>query len=283
MWSRKTVAFPFICCIICFHATAQHIESNSERERIFAFEVKHIDEFFERFNDEPDAFINAYVKDNYPGITVDRGSLISNLFNKQNKNWNENEVADFYNQVTDSVNPVFLDFISEHWYAEALCKFEYNGKMIDVVILLKIQHDADGGSKWTIAGAYSRFITPVKYPIAFQHEYRGIKFLNPMSHATNFLSLSSALRDKPNIRDYLDTNFIHYPASRAFLRAVLNNQLKYRFVKNVVYHFLQVDGWIFTISRFSRPSVNSGWLISNLKKASDREKDAYVLRLLHAQ
>ena len=79
--------------LLCFSnllwevSSAQTIESNTNRERNFAFEVKQIDEFFERFNYEKKSLIISYVKLNYPGISINRESLINSLFNRQNKSW----------------------------------------------------------------------------------------------------------------------------------------------------------------------------------------------------
>src|SRR5687768_9024225 len=75
---------------------AQTVESNSNRERNFAFEVKQIDEFFERFNYEKNSLIVSYVKLNYPGITIDRESLVQGLFNRQNKNWIKTDLDTFF-------------------------------------------------------------------------------------------------------------------------------------------------------------------------------------------
>lgn len=263
------------------NADSQIIESNSNREKIFVFEVKHIDEFIERFNNEQRSLIVSFVKMNYPGIIVDRASLVSNLFNLQKKSWNKQEVDSFFNQVTNKENPVYLDFYSRNWYAEALCGFKYKGKQADVVLILMIQQEANGGSKWVIMSANSRFITAPKKEISFLGEDRGLKFLNPMSHATNFMSLSNAFYDKQHIWDYLDTGFINYSSSKTFLQALLKNELEYQYVKQVTYHFLQVDGWIFTVDRFKRKSINSGWLISKLWEASDEGKKAYVDSLFH--
>lgn len=271
--------FVFLNCISFHYAVGQQIESNSNRERNFAFEVKHIDELFERFNNEDDAFIVKYLKENFNNITISRRSLINNLFNREKDNWNLNEADNFLNEVTDTLKPVYLDFYSENWYAEALCRVDYNGRAIDVVVVLKIQTAANGGSKWVILSAHSRRIVSNE-TIKFRGNASHTKFINPMSHATNFNSLSRALNDKSNIRDYIDNIFWQSSSSRDFLTALLKNRLRFQYVKRIKYHFLNVDNWIFTVERFQRPSVNSGWLISSLLKASDKEKVAYKNLLL---
>lgn len=260
---------------------AQVIESNTDRERMFAFEVKHIDEFMERFNFEQNSLIISYVKMNYPGIRVDKGSLVTNLFDRQNKYWIKPDVDSFFKQVTSKDHLVELDFYSNSWYAEALCRFIYKGKPTDIILVLRIKQVENGGAKWVIAGAHSRFLPVSKAPGNRLADNPGVKFLNPMSHATNFMSLSTALSDKSHIRDYLDSSFFDHAASMSFLQALLKDQLEYNYVKQITYHFLQVDGWIFTVNNFNRKSVNSGWLISSLKRATDKEKVAYKNLLLY--
>lgn len=260
---------------------AQVIESNADREKMFAFEVKHIDEFMERFNFEQNSLIISYVKTNYPGIRIDKGSLVTNLFDRKNKNWIKPDVDSFLEQVTSKDHPVELDFYSNTWYAEALCRFIYKGKPTDVILVLRIKQVANGGAKWVITGAHARFLPVSGAPANLLADKPGFKFLNPMSHATNFMSLSTALSDKSHIRDYLDSGFFDYSASMAFLQALLQDQLEYNYVKQITYHFLQVDGWIFTVNNFKRKSVNSGWLISSLRRATDKEKIAYKNLLLY--
>lgn len=278
--------FRILLSLSCFsiawsNVSSQIIESNSNREKMFVFEVKHIDEFIERFNNEERSLIISFVKMNYPGIVIDRASLVTNLFNLQKKTWVKKNVDSFFNQVTNKENPVYLDFYSKNWFAEALCSFKYKGKPADVVLILMIQQESNGGSKWVIMSASSRYIPPAKKSITFLSEDRGMKFLNPMSHATNFMSLSTALYDKQHIWDYLDTGFVNYSSSKSFLQALLKNQLEYQYVKQITYHFLQVNGWIFTVDRFRRKSINSGWLISKLWEATDESKIVYLDSLLH--
>ena len=281
MFPRSFIIISFSILLFNLPAQAQVIESSAEREKMFVFEVKHIDEFMERFNFEQNSLIISYVKMNYPGVRIDKGSLVTNLFNRQNKNWIKSDVDSFFNQVISPAHPVELDFYSNRWYAEAVCVFMYKGKPAEVILVLRIQQVANGGAKWVITGAHSRALPILKTPAVSLTDKPGFKFLNPMSHATNFMSLSGALSDKSNIRDYLDSGFFDYPASLAFINALLKNQLQYNYVKKITYHFLQVDGWIFTVNNFNRKSVNSGWLISRLQRATEQEKIAYRNLLLY--
>ena len=259
---------------------AQLIESNSQRELNFVFEVKQIDEFFERFNNEQNSLLSSYIRLKFPEIQVTRAALLQSLFNTDVAGSVPGVIQEFCLQVADSTNPVYLDFYSGDWYAEALCKFRLNGQLTEAVVLLKIQQEENGGAKWIIVSASSKRLGITRVPVVFPHKQGCCKFLNPMSHATNFISLSRAFRDKINLPDYLDTNFLEYPYSNSFVRALLRNQLEYLYVKSIKYHFLQIDGWIFTVSNYNRQSIHSGWLVSSLQKSTREEKEIYRSSLI---
>ena len=260
--------------------SAQVIESNSQRELNFVFEVKQIDEFFERFNNEQNSFLASYIRLKYPGVQITRSSLLESLFNTEVHGAEADLIREFCLQVADSARPEYLDFYRGEWYAEAVCKFKLNGQLTEAVVLLKIQQEENGGSKWIIVSAFSKRLGVTDLPVIFPYKPGCCQFLNPMSHATNFISLSRALRDKTNLSDYLDTGFMEYPYAKSFARALLRNQLEYLYVKTIRYHFLQIDGWIFTVNQFTRKSNHSGWLVSSLQKTTPQEKENYRLSLI---
>lgn len=252
--------------------TAVHAAAQDNREKLFAFEVKQIDEFIERFNDDSASFIRTYIRTHYPEVRVDRATLVHNLVDRSKKDWNQPELDTFFEEILDTTNPVHLTFYSRDWFAEAVCSCTYEGKPAEAVVLLTVNTDSTGGSKWIISDAWCKQIgTPatVKLP---ELPVPGTKFLNPISHTTNFIGLARAFRDKGHIRDYLDMNFMSSPRSLAFLKALLDGRLQYGYVKNIRYHFLDVDGWVFTVSYFQREQSNSGWLISALSRVDEDKK-----------
>ena len=95
----------------------QGITLNSNRERNFVFEVKQIDEFFERFNNDKNTLFYRYVLTKYPSVTIDRITVVNSLFNKENKHFDSANLKVFAAVVADSTHPVYLDFSSNEWYA----------------------------------------------------------------------------------------------------------------------------------------------------------------------
>jgi hypothetical protein len=277
---RSGVVLGLLSCFLFFSVEAQVLESNSDGDRNFAFQVKHLEEFFERFNDVKSTFLAQYIKNKYPGVIIDRATLIRGLFNKENKNWDLDQLNEFVHQVTDSATPVLLDFYSGEWFAETQCKCIYKGKLISVRIILKILGNENEGSKWLLESAHSADLDLVNDSMPSSIILKSKKFINPLSHVTYFAGLAKALNDRKHIYDYLDSGFLNSSSSRKFLNVLLKKKLIYQYVKKITFHFLQIDGWIFAVNEFNRESVNSGWLISSMKKALPLEKSSYKERLL---
>ncbi len=51
-------------------------------------------------------------------------------------------------------------------------------------------------------------------------------------------------------------------------------------VRDIQYHDLQYDNWIFSIGNFQRNTLNSGWLINNLTKTTPQYKKKYLDTLM---
>ncbi|MEM6265295.1 MAG: hypothetical protein AAGI38_22530, partial [Bacteroidota bacterium] len=104
--------------------------------------------------------------------------------------------------------------------------------------------------------------------------------INPVSHETGFMALRRAMSDTANLRNYFrcsdDRRELTY-----FAQEVRSGNIQYLQTNNITYHLLQIDGWIITLDLFDRESPNSGWLISSLRPAVDRDKDHYLKKVLN--
>lgn len=275
------ISMGWIFSLSFIHLHAQAIVNDAgDREKHFIYEVKQIDEFFERFNDDSNSFVRKVYASYHIRYNLNRTKLIKSLFNYETKSWSADEIDRFVNTATNPKHPVKLDFYSDNWYAEARCKFQQNEGTIDVALILKIDTDSMKRSKWVIAGVRSGFLkTNAEVSIKVPKNNEG-KFINPASHANNFIELDKALADKENLSDYLDVSFFKGSYSAGFYKAIVNNEIKFLYVKDVKFHFLQIEKWIFTVEYFPREALNSGWLISSLKNVSPAEMETYRKNLL---
>jgi hypothetical protein len=57
-----------------------------------------------------------------------------------------------------------------------------------------------------------------------------------------------------------------------FVEDVQKGTLRFNTVNKVIFHFFQIPGWYFQLSEFNRTGNNTGWLISSITKANDKEK-----------
>jgi len=280
---RNMIGLLFFSFPVC-HLQAQVFTNDAgAREKHFIYEVKQIDEFFERFNNDTGSFIRKAYKNYHVKYTIGRPKLIKSLFNYETKTWDQAVINDFVKEVTLPQNPDKLNFQAEGWFAEARCKFQYNGAVIDIPIILRIITDNRKRSKWMIAAVKSAALKTGATEAPVEENRNTLKFINPASHASNFIELAKAFGDKENLADYFEAGFFKRNNALAFYDAVLNSRVKFLYVKDITYHFLQAGKWIFTVDYFPRETLNAGWLINSIKKASEEDKKEYLRNLLEEQ
>lgn len=250
------------------------------REKHFIYEVKQIDEFFERFNDDKDSFIRKTYKSYNTPYTIKRADLVRTLFNYETHNWDTAVIDSFIAFVTSKKNPLLLNFYGSGWYAEALCRFHYQGSEIEVPVILRIDAGKDNRSKWMVTAIRSKEFpaTQVQQPAIAAAD--STRFIQPASNGNNFIALGRAFEDREHLGYYFDKAFFAGSNAGGFYNALTLGRLKFLYVKRVTYHFLQIRDWIFTVQSFPRAALNSGWLINSLKKATDEEKQQYIKSLL---
>jgi len=246
---------------------------SKQQESDFAFEVKTIDEFIERFNNDQYTLIRQYLKTNFPKKPISRFDLVRTLFNYQEPLWDQELAARFVKAVCDTTQEKFLDFYSDTWYAQAECLVKYKGIPKKVTITLQVfVSDRTGAAKWVVVGARASFLD-------FSRRLDSKKFLNPISHATDFIGLKKAMEDKMFVRNYLTENFKESHLNK-YLAAVSTGDIVFQQINNITYHFLSLENWLFTVKEYTRPGRNSGWLIQSLFKRTNAEKEDYKKNIL---
>ncbi|HWK04198.1 MAG TPA: hypothetical protein VNS58_11235 [Puia sp.] len=261
--------------------SAQVFENNAgARERHFVYEVKQIDEFFERFNDDPNSFIRKEYDSYHRQFNLTREQLVRSLFNYETHSWDSTQLDEFVGTVINVNKPLLLDFYRQGWFAEANCKFEYNATVIEIPIILRIEADASKRSKWMIAAVKHNSMRQEVQVTVAADTMKKSKFINPASHASGFIELARAFEDRAHLSDYFEDGFFKRANSIGFYHALQKNQIRFIAVKDIKYHYLQIDQWIFTVENFQRKALNSGWLINHLKSATESDKQLYIKNLL---
>jgi len=231
----------------------------------YAYKVKQIDEFIDRFNNEVKYFKEGNAV-SYTGTTEERKQLIKSLFNQSKRNWNLKELSEFINFVTNEYQPVYISFYDPDWYAEVDCLITYDGKVSDLKLIMKIQINENGGAKWVISGAQADFL---QLP---EPERR--TSIKPSNHNLYFSSLRRVLSDTKNLKNYVVTGYDGDMLTILFTE-LLSEKIQLKKVKSIKFHFLQLYGWVMVVENIYRDNVNSGWLINSLIKADNWEKRYY--------
>lgn len=251
------------------------------REKHFVAQVKQLDEFFERFNNDSSSFIREVYKLYNVKFKLDRKKLIKSLFNYENKSFDQASIDGFVEKATKVLMPSEKNWYGENWFAEAICKFQYNSIVIDISVILKTVTDQQKRSKWIIVGIRpNQLKEPSNSNIPITVKTHKIKFIDPSSHGANFIELERDFDDKENLSDYFDNAFFYRSNAVQFYHAIMKDKIKFLFVKDVKYHFLNVENYIFTVEYFQRESLNSGWLINTLKEVTIRDKESFKRQLL---
>jgi hypothetical protein len=253
---------------------AQINSIDSQVEENFAFKVKHIDEFFERFNDyQQTSSLSEYLANNYPDYIIEREKFLSRLFDQESENLDMQLVHEFVSYVADTANSIVIDFNDHDWYAEVDCIFEHENIDKSIQLILQYIINDNGSSKWIIAGVNGDL-----YEVP--ESTNPTTTLNPVSYGTDFVGLYRAMKDQKNVKNYISKTF-EPDQLTLFVLMWINNQLVLKEKLNTMYHFFQIDGWFFTLENFDRNTTNSGWLITNLIKVNDNDKTLYKKEILN--
>lgn len=131
--------------------------------------------------------------------------------------------------------------------------------------------------KWVIIGVKADFLSiePTK-------RNEGL-MISPVDNEVSFMSLAEITQNNSaDILNYVNKNF-EVNVLNTFLYLVKNKQIQVEFTERIVYHFLQIPNYIFTVQNYERESYNSGWLISSLMQMDDKLKSTYKVEVLNVK
>jgi hypothetical protein len=252
-----------------FALTGQGIGEYLGDESVLYAETKQVNQFFRRFNGEEDEEGNRYYQGDKRFRDVDlRKKYLSMLFDNQNPGISNKLKSKFVQEVNGKADPVILDFHGGEWFAEVNAKFTYKGREENAILFLKLQEEKVG-SKWILTRAYF-----APFAKLFSSDTTGgVEFLHPMSHELDFMNLRKVFQDNKEKVDQFTARGYQPDFLSILLYEIKNSNLRFKTVMNVKFHFFQVDGWYFQLSKFNRPGYNRGWLISDLVEVNPKERE----------
>jgi len=239
-------------------------------------QTKQLNQFIRRFNNLEDEKGNPKKwSDTLLYNNEIRKEFIKILFDLQNTNLQNNVKEIFIKEVTDKKSPQFIQLHKFQWFAEVNCTFIYKKKQENITLVMKLQEEKTG-SKWVISNAKNQRWTNLFAEDTISSD---LLFLHPMSHELEFTNMHKIFQTPENLQHYAvreyQNNFL-----TVFFYEIKNNDLKFETIKNVKFHFFQIQNWYFSVSFFNRTGYNSGWLIDNLKTITETEKTELLTNLL---
>ncbi|MEI6434968.1 MAG: hypothetical protein WCP32_09005 [Bacteroidota bacterium] len=247
-------------------------------ESVFYAQTKQVNQFFLRFNGEED----VTGKRLYPGEPgfrdlKARKKYLNILFDNSSQTINPDAKFVFIEDALNKKNPAALDFYALGWFAEATCSFTYKKEKVNLILYLKIVRQKEG-YKWVISNVYFD-----RFESWFTHlnDTANVKyFIHPMSHELDFMNLHKAFSEPETLDYYFEQNYTP-DMTGLFVMEMKNGNLNFVSVNNLKFHVFQVPGWYFELSYFNRNENNSGWLISNLLRLSEKEKKTLMGNYTH--
>lgn len=239
-------------------------------ESAFYASTKQVNQFFRRFNSEEDEEGNRIYADSkkYHSPRL-RRKYIEILFDNETSTLDKALKEIFIEEVTDNLKPVYLEFHGGEWFAEVHTRFSFQGKESPAILFMKLQEEPVG-SKWVIDRVH---FEPFNKLFKEKTNKDG-KFLHPLSHELDFMNLNKIFDKRDEVELYTSKEYKPDHLS-LFLLEVKRGNLSFVTIKNVKFHFFQIDNWYFELSEFNRKGYNTGWLISNLAKLDQEQKESY--------
>ncbi len=268
---KSCLAIFFLTFLVALSTQAQKgVGTYVGDETAFYASTKQVNQFFRRFNSEEDIEGNRI----YQGAKKyrnpkQRKQFIEILFDNETSSLDKALKDIFIADVTEDDSPVFLDFHGGEWFSEVKTRFKYNGKESNATLFMKLQEEKVG-SKWVIEKVYFEPFNKYFKPKSSENK----QFLHPLSHELDFMNLNKIFNKPEDVVLYTERNY-KPDHMTLFLLEMKRGNLSFVTIKNVKFHFFQIDNWYFELSEFNRQGNNTGWLISNLSKLDEKQKDSY--------
>jgi hypothetical protein len=262
-----------------FYVPAQDIGNFQYDESELYAETKQVNQFFRRFNGEEDKQGERIYDDDKHFRTYKlRKKYLPVLFNLEDNVLTEATKEKFIELVLDKDKPVFIDFHGGKWLCELKTVFQYKGLEQELTLFLVLQEEMVG-SKWVIDGIYFEpFYQFLKAPD--NSNFNDSKFLHPLSHELGFMNIFRVFNESDSLEYFAYKDFTPDYLS-LFFYEIKKGNLKFKTVKDLKFHFFQIDGWYFELTYYNRSGYNSGWLISNLLEVDDRNKAILLKYIYH--
>ncbi len=230
--------------------------------------TKQMGQFMRRFNYEEDQFgYKLNPKDPKYHSKEMRRQTLPILFD-QEKYGTQTELQRYFIEDVTKDDSTLMTFLGGRWYSEVSATFKYNGKNVNILLLLAVEKEGLG-SKWVLTNIYFSEFNKM-FPTGEMAE-KEKHFLHPMSHELDFMNIYKAFQD-PEVIEYYASKDYQPDYLTLFFYEIKKGNLVFQHVDGVKFHVFQIKDWYFEVSWFDRKGLNSGWLMSNVIYMPEKEK-----------
>jgi hypothetical protein len=247
------------------------------REEIFVARIKQFNEFADRFNLKSD--FNGNPADSAFKAKMPRERMIPLLFDLKDPRIQTSDKrysADYVKLKEEFVSDIVQKNILLYKYspgiiAEARSRVIYKGEPQIISLFLIQEIVGNDMVKWVIYSVRGDILD------IFKTDTSMVRFIQPSSNETDFINLKRALEDTSHLQ-YYASNYYEPDYLTLFFSCINSGYMKFEYVEEVVYHIIDIPGWYIRVRDFNRTELNSGWLITDVKK-NDLDLPAFIKAL----
>lgn len=257
-----------LCTLVCIVVSSNLVAQVTEVDAyVQDARVGLVDEFFKRFNgtvSHPDVAKK-------PEGEARKKNLLLLLDLSQCKSEKDSVFREAELMMEQVINDsIKINYSDSTWAALAHCRGTIDKKLVSFDLYLTVKHRGDDMYKWVIAKAEGECFGITS------RDTGGRIMLYPDDHETKFISLMRMTKEQPfNVKQFMTEGF-EYDDTSVFSYLVHSQRLKIDYVEELEFIFTQIPGYIFTLKNFERESGNSGWLISQFARCSEKGKTEFL-------
>lgn len=257
---KRFVTTSLALCVIV--GVTHAIEMPDEMsDQLFRMRVKFITQFIDRFNGkELHPMIDASDSN---AEMYNFGQLIDHEFFKEDPDQRKQLALSFVDSAMTYCTKISLN--DNEWFAKVGCVGDQNGKKVDWSLYLTNERYDNGVSRWVISQSDGGI---------FDFKPDNAESLPVNADDNGFIPLSIILDNHP--RNVVNMLADSIDRVSAFATMIHCGALKMNYVDTVEFVFCQVPGFIFNVSMTEHKNTNSGWLITDIQRVSDKEKKEYL-------
>lgn len=254
-----------VSSVSSFHIMAQIINAKDELNFLYARNIKSMDEFMARFNGEE---FHPDVPDNENKHRNTILSLINRDMNR--KGLSEDDFLDMINAFADSASTwngkLFID--STDLWTEVKCRFMYQHRAVTVTFILRKETNGSGQERWGISG-----VRGLKESKIYSDKLINI---SPADHEIGFMTFDDYFNHNNSKAAGFRTSDRYIDEFSLLVGLLMSEKIKFDSVTSIKYHFLDLPGFIFTVTNSTSADDMGGWQITDIIPAGSFNKLEFI-------